>query len=182
MPLSAAPVAVMAQGFLGTMGFFSVLWSWQDEGLGPDCWSVFVPNHTARSLSCFFTIGKETLSKAQIPSQVASNTPSLWNTASLQISDLSPLPPTWDRLNCDTKVTLLMSIGLNLEILRLEREGNKEANRKPLQLSSCLTFQGSPQGLSPFSLSLLPTSLDSCFLSKEAGNIDELHFKSTLSF
>lgn len=64
MPLiivSAAPLAVVAQCFLGAMGFVSALWSWHREDLVYACWSALVLNHHARSLSYFFSTGKETL-------------------------------------------------------------------------------------------------------------------------
>lgn len=180
----AVPVAVMVEGFLWVMGFVSALWSWQWQGLVYACWSALIPNHHAKSQSCFFTIGKETFCRVQISYWAASNTQSVWDTASLRVSYLSPLPPTPGRLNCEAKISLvcLSFVGLSSEITSLEREGSKEAKRKQFQLSSCLASHENPQGLSSCSLSLLPTSLDSCFLSKETGSIDELQFTSTLSF
>lgn len=70
------------------------------------CWSALVPHRYARFLSCFFTIGNETLWRVQISSRVSSITPFVWNTSSLQISDLSPLPPT-PGLNCEAKINFV---------------------------------------------------------------------------
>lgn len=163
------------------MGFVSALWSWQGEGLVYACWSALVPNHHAKSLSCFFAIGKETAESKFLLGWV--QTLCLYET--LQFCRFQTYPHCLQH-----QADLIVKQKLVLHVYRSvwkfevwkEKVTKRQTEKKQFQLSSCLTSHESPQGLSPCPLSLLPTSLDSCFLSKETGNIDEYHFTSTLSF